>query len=288
MTCFFVSDLHGYESRYLSLFGKILEERPDALFMGGDILPSALTANTLLDPRHKDFINDFLAVEFMKLHECLGEDYPRVFLILGNDDGRFVEAAVYDAVARGIWEYVHDRKVGFGGFSVFGYAYIPPSPFQLKDWERYDVSRYVDPGCISPEEGSLSVPMAAYERKHATIARDLERLAGGEELGRSIFLFHSPPYKSKLDRAALDDKMIDYVPMDVHVGSMAIKKFITSRQPLLTLHGHVHESARLTGTWKDKIGQTIALSAAHDGDELALIRFDPESPENATRELILP
>jgi len=30
---------------------------------------------------------------------------------------------------------------------------VPPTPFLLKDWEKYDVSAYVDPGCVSPEEG---------------------------------------------------------------------------------------------------------------------------------------
>jgi len=44
----------------------------------------------------------------------------------------------------------------------------------------------------------------------------------------------------------------------------------------VTLHGHVHESARLTGAWQDRIGRTVCLSAAHDGPELALVRFDLE------------
>lgn len=286
MTCFFVSDLHGSESRYLALFEKIREERPRALFLGGDILPSAITAVAPPGAGHRDFINDFLVTELMRLYGQLGEDYPRVFLILGNDDGRFVEAAVYDAAVRGVWEYVHDRRVRFENYQVYGYAYVPPSPFQLKDWERYDVSRYVDPGCVSPEEGYMSVPASNYERKHATIARDLDRLADNADLSNAIFLFHSPPYKSNLDRAALDGNMIDHVPLDVHVGSMAVKKFITAKQPLLTLHGHVHESTRLTGEWRDKIGRTVMLSAAYDGQELALIRFDPEAPEQATRELI--
>jgi len=286
MTCFFVSDLHGHEDRYIKLFGKIAGERPEALFLGGDIMPSALTAGRSHDVGHRDFINDFLVPEFMKLYKQLGSDYPRIFLILGNDDGRFVEAAVYDAAVRGVWEYVHDRKVSFGRYDVYGYAYVPPTPFQLKDWERYDVSRYVDPGCVSPEEGYMSVPVTTYERKYATITKDLARLADDNNLEKAIFLFHSPPYKSKLDRAELDGKMIDHVPVDVHVGSMAIKKFIATGQPLVSLHGHVHESTRLTGAWMDKIGRTVALSAAHDGPELSLIRFDPESPADAQRELI--
>ena len=66
----------------------------------------------------------------------------------------------------------------------------------------------------------------------------------------------------------------------------AIRRFIEERSPLVTLHGHVHESARLTGTWRCRIGRTHAFTAAHDGPELALIRFDPGDLEAATRELV--
>ena len=89
-----------------------------------------------------------------------------------------------------------------------------------------------------------------------------------------------------MDRAALDNKKIDHVAVDVHIGSIALKKFIEKRQPLITLHGHVHESARITGFWKDKIGNTYMFSAAHDGPELSLIIFDPTKPQNAQRKLI--
>jgi Icc-related predicted phosphoesterase len=74
--------------------------------------------------------------------------------------------------------------------------------------------------------------------------------------------------------------------LDVHVGSIAVRRFVEERQPLLTLHGHVHESARLTGTWQDQIGRTHLFSAAHDGPELSLVRFDLEHPAGASRTLI--
>lgn len=80
--------------------------------------------------------------------------------------------------------------------------------------------------------------------------------------------------------------MIDHAPLDVHVGSIAVRRLIENRQPLITLHGHIHESARLTGSWKDRIGNTHLFSAAHDGPELALVRFSPQNPENASRELL--
>jgi len=101
-----------------------------------------------------------------------------------------------------------------------------------------------------------------------------------------VFLFHAPPYRTKLDRADLDGKTIDHVPLDVHVGSIAVRRFIEQRQPWLTLHGHVHESARLSGDWRDCLGRTRMFSAAHDGPELALVRFDLDDPARASRELL--
>jgi Icc-related predicted phosphoesterase len=205
---------------------------------------------------------------------------------MGNDDPRFEEAAVWEAATQDVWEYIHNRKVRFKDFDVYGYGYVPPTPFRLKDWERYDVSRYVDPGSISPEEGVRSFPVSDQEKRYATIQEDLARLAGNKNLDRAIFLFHSPPYETNLDLAALGGKMIDHVPLDQHLGSIAIRRFIEARQPLLSLHGHIHESVRLSLSWRDLIGRTHCFSAAHDGPELALIRFDPDRLEAATRELV--
>jgi Icc-related predicted phosphoesterase len=286
LNCFFVTDLHGKPDRYEKLFKKITAEQPDAIFIGGDLLPSPFTALTALDIAHEDFINGFLVKEFNKIKNDLGSAYPDIFVILGNDDGRMEEAAMLDAASQGVWQYCHNRRIRWKEFSLYGYSYIPPTPFRLKDWERFDVSRYVDPGCIPPEDGAHSVPVPEYQLKYATIAEDLEKLVGNDDLEKAIFLFHSPPYKCKLDRAALDGKTIDYAPLDVHIGSIAIQRFIENKQPLLTLHGHVHESTRLTGFWQDRFNRTISFNAAHDGPELAIIRFNPDCPEKASRELI--
>jgi Icc-related predicted phosphoesterase len=278
--CFFVSDLHGHLNRYQELFSKILEEKPAAVFLGGDLLPS------FGNMREGNFIQDYLSPEFMKLKVRLGDDYPRVFLILGNDDSRRVEEDLISCMMKeGVWEYIHNQSAQFGSHTIFGYAYVPPTPFMNKDWERYDVSRYVDPGCVPPEEGWHSVEQAENIIQYATIKQDLEDIIEENDLSNSIFLFHTPPYQTKLDRAGLDGKMIDHVPVDLHVGSIAVKNMIMDHQPLITLHGHVHESARITGSWKDQLGKTFIFSAAHDGPELALVRFDPDKPQDAAREL---
>jgi Icc-related predicted phosphoesterase len=284
--CFFASDLHGDTDRYQKLFRAIQDEHPDTVFLGGDILPSASLHFSSLDFDPEDFISGYLLKKLRKLREELGNKYPRIFIILGNDDGRFAEAAILEAAAGGAWEYIHNRRVFFKNYSVFGYSYVPPTPFLLKDWEKYDISRYVDPGCVSPEEGMRSFPVPNDSVKYSTIKSDLEELVKDGNLEKAIFLFHAPPYKTKLDRAALDGKMIDHVPLDVNVGSIAIKRFIKARQPLLTLHGHVHEASMLSHAWRDRIGRTYMFTAAYEGPELALVRFEPENLEGATRELI--
>lgn len=284
--CFFVSDLHGSIERYNKLYEEIKREKPAAVFFGGDLLPSGLFAYSSSPDIQYNFIRDVIISGFKKLKNILKNHYPRVFIILGNDDAKSDEVTIIEGEKEGLWEYIHGRKVIFKRYKIFGYSFVPPTPFLMKDWEKYDVSRYVDPGCVPPEEGSHSFPVKKDDIIWSTIKKDLEELVFDEELSESIFLFHSPPYKSKLDRADLDGKMVDHAPLDVHVGSIAIQRFISEKQPLITLHGHVHESARITGFWKDKIKDTMMFSAAHDGKELALVKFDPEFPEEAVRILV--
>lgn len=284
--CFFVSDLHGYADRYEKLFTRIYDERPCAVFLGGDLFPSGLTVFSAGDQYISDFADAFLVAQFTKLKEKLRLDYPRVFLILGNDDLRSEEPAMLSGAGAGLWDYIHDRKVFLSDYPVYGYAYVPPTPFRLKDWERYDVSRYVDINCTHPNEGVHSVPVTESELKNTTIQLDLERLAGSDDLSHAVFLFHTPPYQTRLDRVAHDGKMVDHAPLDLNIGSIAVRRFIESRQPLLTLHGHVHEAPRISGSWKDRIGRTYAFSAAHDGPELALVRFSLSDLEHASRELL--
>lgn len=275
--CFFVTDLHGHHNRYLELKTKILQEEPPALFVGGDILPHF--SGYLSE---EDFFEDFLYPMFRSMRREMKQRYPEVFMILGNDDPRIEEPRMAAGEAEGLWHYLHRRKALFGPYSVYGYSCVPPTPFSLKDWERYDVSRFVDPGCIPPTEGMRSVETGE-DLEYSTILHDIQELAGDDDMANAIFLFHSPPYQTTLDRAALDGIMVDHVPLDLHVGSIAIRRFIEERQPLITLHGHIHESTRLTGSWSDQIGRTMMFNGATDSPSLALITFNPNEPANAER-----
>ena len=283
---YFVSDLHGRVKCYQKLFSAVQQDIPKAVFLGGDLLPSGSLYFGGKDTFKNGFIDDFLVPELLKLRGVLKNNFPQFFIILGNDDARMEETVILRYDQENLWKYMHNRKIAFMDYQIYGYSGVPPTPFALKDWERYDVSHFVDPGALAPEEGHLTAAISEKEIRDHTIQDDLENLSAGDSLKQAIFLFHAPPYQTCLDRAALDDRFVEYVPLDVHVGSIAIKRFIQKRQPLVTLHGHVHESARLTGFWQEKIGRTHAFSAAHDGPELAIICFDPAKPEKAIRRLL--
>jgi Icc-related predicted phosphoesterase len=258
-----------------------IADRPDIIFMAGDLLPhrwSSIGAGSSFLDRFRAWVG--------RLRSAVDGARPRIVLILGNDDERAAEREFLDGDRRGDWDYIHGRTIGIGDRIVAGYACVPPTPFLIKDWERYDVGRYVDPGCVAPDGGYRTVAVDPEAIETRTIASDLELLAGDTDGGRLILLAHSPPYRTSLDRAALDGQTVDHAPLDVHVGSVALRRFIEQHQPLLTLHGHIHESARLTGSWRDRIGRTHSFTAAHDGPELALVRFDLDDLESATRELI--
>ena len=59
----------------------------------------------------------------------------------------------------------------------------------------------------------------------------------------AIFNFHAPPWGYAIDLAPeLDDNLVQAADTKIHVGSKAVAKIIAKYQPLIGLHGHIHES----------------------------------------------
>ena len=89
----------------------------------------------------------------------------------------------------------------------------------------------------------------------------------------AIFNFHAPPYESKLDEAPLLDKDLNPIIQGgrvimVPVGSKAVRKMIEKYQPLLGLHGHIHESS---GSMR--IGRTYCVNPGSEYAEGILRAF---------------
>jgi len=80
----------------------------------------------------------------------------------------------------------------------------------------------------------------------------------------TIFNFHCPPYASTLDDAPELDETLKPVirggrPSIVPVGSHAVRAAIKKYQPVVSLHGHIHESRGV-----QKIGKTLCINPGSD------------------------
>jgi Icc-related predicted phosphoesterase len=91
------------------------------------------------------------------------------------------------------------------------------------------------------------------------LAAKIEAVAGlVPDMGRAIFNFHAPPYGTGLDEApALDATLrpIHGGAVMKPVGSVAVRDSIIKHQPMLSVHGHIHESRAVK-----KMGRTLAIN----------------------------
>jgi Icc-related predicted phosphoesterase len=106
------------------------------------------------------------------------------------------------------------------------------------------------------------------ETDEGTLAEMLEKAVSAVgDYDRAIFNLHVPPKNSSLDTCAVLDTSV-WPPAPVFVGgepqtfgagSSAVDAVIRERQPLLGLHGHIHESAGIK-----KIGRTTCVNPGSD------------------------
>jgi Icc-related predicted phosphoesterase len=157
----------------------------------------------------------------------------RCFLMPGNDDPVAVDEAIERASRI---EACEERIVEFDGHAMISFGYSNRTP--------WDSPRELD-------EDEL------YER--------IDRLAAQlEDPAKAVFNLHVPPYDSTLDTAAeLDEDfgvvMLGGEPKMIPVGSTAVRELIERYQPMLSLHGHVHESAGAK-----RIGRTLCINPGSD------------------------
>jgi Icc-related predicted phosphoesterase len=55
-----------------------------------------------------------------------------------------------------------------------------------------------------------------------------------------------------------------------------VRAFIEQHQPPLTLHGHIHESPAVSGSYADRIGRTLCVNPGQSPDRLHAVIFDTD------------
>lgn len=275
-----VADIHGNKTQYEKIKQLVIDKQIDAVFLSGDLLPKTGGSWTLDNKvrtiqMQADFINQY----FLQYLTELGE-LTQVYAIFGNDDFKSNYKTISDVTIPGVTfldNEVTKVPIKNSDIRVAGYPYIGLTPFLHKDWEKWDDVPGQIPHKIYRTDGYSSVNGTHFAvdllDESATIRDDLMQLAQLSDPAKTIYVFHEAPRDTPLDQIAPDNK---YIKGDeLHIGSQAIRDFITTKQPLVTMHGHIHETFAESGDYKQRIGLSLSLTAANDftSDTLAGVLF---------------
>lgn len=119
--------------------------------------------------------------------------------------------------------------------------------------------------CGKANQTPWNCPRDVPEDQLAVIMEDLAGRVTSPE--RAIYNFHCPPYGTPLDQAPLLDANMNPLtgPGGVAVGpvgSTAVRRVIDAHQPMMSLHGHIHESRG-----KAQLGRTLAINPGSEYGE---------------------
>ena len=255
----YTADVHGNKEFYKRLLKKAEEKNVNALAIGGDLC--GREGNTIKEKieNQKMFLKDFMIPLFKKFKQK--NKNKEIYAIMGNDDFRINLKALEIAEKSKILHSIHKKSAKLHkDIQIAGYSFVNPTPFRLKDWEKPDFAGDRMPQQLFTEE------ITSTEKENGTIKNDLKNLKELSTPEKTIYVIHAPPFNTNLD----------VITTGAHVGSKAVREFMEQWQPFLALHGHIHESPKMSGSWKDKIGKTpcINVGSSYPEDKLNCVIID--------------
>ncbi len=280
MRIFFATDIHGSEVCWRKFLNAAAFYRADLVVLGGDVTGKAMVPVTVYDGYWQlTFRGQTLRLDTT---EELGDVLARIrnsgfYPAMVSPDELAELAADAAAVDRRFssemlgsldrWLDMADGKLRGGEI---------PCILNGGNDDIFEIDQVLESSpCVSFAEGKLldldgfslvsmgwtnPTPWDTYrEAPEAELATKIDAVAGlVPDMGRAIFNFHAPPYGTGLDEApALDETL-----RPVHggavmkpVGSTAVRDAILRYQPMLSVHGHIHESRGIK-----KMQRTLAIN----------------------------
>jgi uncharacterized protein len=283
---YYASDVHGSDVLWRKFLNAAKHYECSALIMGGDLMGKAVvpivrsngtfTAWVIGEERHATTPEELAALErairlngFYPVHatpqehqamrdeaaareemfsRAMVDDLKRwvalaeerlattdieLYVMPGNDDPWEIDTVLE---ASSVVRPCDGRIVEIGGHEMLSSGFANPTPWhsprELSEDELY--------GKLKELADQLTSPATA------------------------IFNLHVPPYDSGLDTAMEIDAELRPVlrsgrPVEIPVGSTAVRQLIEEFQPLLALHGHIHESRGI-----NRIGRTVVINPGSD------------------------
>lgn len=203
--------------------------------------------------------------------------------ILGNDDLEIIEPDYLEMISKYKNIYnVDNEKVDIEETSFIGLSKVLDTPFFRKD------RIVIEQGQEMPNQlkevvyvNKCKEPLTVdewkeYREKHVSHMEDeLNNLPKPTKGYKGIYIFHDPPFGIGLDNCKDGDK----------VGSKAMAEFIEKSGSYMSLHGHIHESPKISGHWYGKLGDTICIQPGQSEYKTPILNYVIVDTDENTYEL---
>jgi uncharacterized protein len=283
LTLYYASDLHGAEQCWRKFLGAAKFYGADALIMGGDLAGKAIVPIELegdgtfsaefLGRKYEGATREQLeeleaAVRYNGFYPYTGkrEELDRYRGSEGARDELF-ERVMVDEARR--WMELADKRIDETGVPVYVMA-GNDDPWALDEVLR-EARRVVSTEDVIVRIGEHEMISCSYsnptpwnsprelpeDELYERLKIMADKLAAPE---RAIFNLHPPPFDSGLDVAAKVNEDFSVATkggdaVEIPVGSHAVREIIEEYQPLVGLHGHIHESRGMT-----RLGRTLCIN----------------------------
>jgi uncharacterized protein len=176
-------------------------------------------------------------VEWLEYAETrLGDGSVKCFAAPGNDDAFFVDELIADSSAI---ELLEGKVVELDGFEMLTTGWSNETPW------------HTERECTEDGLRERIEPM-------------IERIRDPQ---RAVFNIHVPPHHTNLDQCPQLDEELRPVhhggnPVMASAGSTTVRELIETYQPVLGLHGHIHEGRGVT-----HLGRTVCVNPGSNYSE---------------------
>jgi Icc-related predicted phosphoesterase len=282
------SDFHGSDVVYRKFISAAMQYQANTLIVGGDVTGKAMVpiihqgngvyVGHLFGRREEASSPD--ALEKIKKTVSNVGFYP---IVVEKDEAQELEQQPEKLNARfeaemcqrvREWMALAEEKLVPNHMQLFfmpGNDDLPSIDSVIDEFEHVhnpDMQRFVIEGdyeLLGNSNANMTPWACARDLEEDELEKKMQELAAlVQNPERAICAIHVPPYESNLDTCPELDKDLKIVTLGGQVmmkpaGAHAVRKFIETVQPLLTLHGHIHESPGHV-----RIGRTLAINAGSE------------------------
>jgi Icc-related predicted phosphoesterase len=289
---FFTTDVHGSTVVFKKFINSAKFYEAQVIILGGDMVGKMIVplVEQAGQSYHANYLGKIYDVqdgeELTHLMETLENSglYPLVVspeeVKAFEEDRSLVEKRFGQLAAERVSKWLQIADDRLKGTDIK--CYVQPGnddPYEIDEvFKQSDFVKNVDETVVMLDDDHEMISVGAANQTPWNCPRDLtedeltHRIEGVtvslKNPANAVFNLHVPPYDTNLDVAPeLDDNLTPKLSLSggfkmVPVGSKAVRAMIEKYQPLVSLHGHIHESRSA-----QKIGRTMCINPGSEYGE---------------------